>query len=121
MTATVFLVEYASFGGRAPGGEDDIGGGFPQVPGEILNFTEINATSPGVAHQFHERTSFIKLVPYDGDIWLNFDTGGVGTLVADNRDRAPESQPYYQGVLNSKARTPDQRRRYIQINIIDVS
>lgn len=121
MTATVFLVQYASFGGRKPGGEDDIGGGFPQIPGEILSFTEINATSPGVATALHERCSFIKLVPFDGDVWVNFNTGGVGTLTAGLRDRAPEAQPYYQGVLNTKARQESDVRRYTQVNVIDVS
>lgn len=117
MTATVFLTQYASFGGRNPGGEDDVGGSFPQCPGEIISFTEINATGPGAAITFDPRTSFIEFQSFDGDVWFNYNTGGVGTLLANARGRCAEGVMRFQGTKHSKTGV----QRYTQINLIDVS
>lgn len=115
MTATVFLTQYSSFGGRKPGRHDDIDGSFPQVPGAIISFTEISATSPGVATVLDTATSYIGFQSFGGDVFFNYDTGGVGTLTANSRDRLSVGMRYFQGVMHTKTGV----QHITQINFID--
>lgn len=117
MVATVFVTEYASFGGRKPGGEDDVGGSFPQIPGEILAFHEVNATTPGASVTLNAQTSFIEFQSFDGDVWFNYSTTGVSALISGSRGRASEGMARFQGTMHAKTGV----QRITKINLKDVS
>lgn len=121
MTATLFIVEYASFGGRRLGGEDDISGSLPQIPGKIIGYKELDLTSPGDTYTLSSTTgnltTFVGYQVFGGDAWVNFDTGGVSTLTADNRERITPGQRMFQGAVLPTSNT----QIYTQINAIDVS
>lgn len=115
MTAIVYITEYACFGGRKPGGEDDSPGFMPQIPGRILQMKELDASGAGLSHSFHQDTTFIKAVCAGGPVHFNFDDAGVASLIADNREYLHEGIQGFQGTRHGKSGVV----RYSKINVID--
>lgn len=119
MVATVFLIEYGSYGALRSNNEDDGSGtGLAQVPGEIIDFHELDAaTAKNV--ELSPRTVFVGFESFGGDVWFNFDAADDAgdTLVSGSRDRLGVGRRGYQGVWDQQNNT----QRYTEFNCVDVS
>lgn len=115
--ATVFVVQYSSFGGKNKGGDDDTIGFLPQIPGRITKIDEFDASTPKQI-TFEDDTSFFKLQAFGGDVWHNYNTNDTGgdSLVAGDRDRSADGALTFQGITSNKTG----KKFYTQLNVKDV-
>lgn len=113
----VYVTQYASFGGRKKGGDDDTTSHLPQIPGQIVSFKEID-TDTNNQVVFEDATAFVKVRVKEGDVYYNLDdddTGDGATVVADNRDIITENEIFFQGIVLNKTGA----KIYNKINFIE--